>query len=95
MTVASLGPLGLEMREKLKAAFAPERIELIDESHRHVGHAGHRPEGETHFRLEMSSAAFSGLNRVARQRAVMKILEAELADRVHALSLVLKAPGED
>jgi BolA protein len=79
---------------KLKAAFAPERLELIDESERHRGHAGWREGGETHFRLRMTSARFTGEGRLARQRAVNRVLADELAGRVHALAMELKAPGE-
>ena len=83
------------IREKLTARFAPTRLAVIDESHRHAGHAGARPEGETHFAVTITSAAFAGLNRVARQRLVYDVLKQELASRVHALSLTTLAPGED
>ncbi len=65
---------------------------IVDESHRHAGHAGARPEGETHFTVTIVSAAFAGLNRVARQRLVYETLADELATRVHALSLTTLAP---
>ena len=83
------------IREKLTARFAPTRLAVIDESHRHAGHAGARPEGETHFAVTITSAAFARLNRVARQRLVYDVLKQELASRVHALSLTTLAPGED
>ncbi|RME67760.1 MAG: BolA family transcriptional regulator, partial [Alphaproteobacteria bacterium] len=67
----------------------------VDDSAAHAGHAGHRPGGETHFRVEIVSPAFAGKSRVARQRLIYRILEAELAERVHALSIVARAPGED
>jgi len=79
---------------KLRAAFAPEAFELVDESERHRGHSGWREGGETHFRLRMVSAAFDGQGRVARQRAVNAALAEELAGPVHALAMELKAPGE-
>lgn len=79
---------------KLRAAFAPESLELVDESERHRGHSGYREGGESHFRLRMVSAAFAGRSRVERQRAVNKALETELAGPVHALAMELKAPGE-
>ncbi len=79
---------------KLEEAFEPEDLELIDESERHRGHSGWREGGETHFRLRMTSAQFAGQGRVARQRAVNRVLADELADRVHALSMELRAPGE-
>ena len=73
---------------------APTRLEIVDESHRHSGHAGARPEGETHFAVTIVAPAFAGLNRVARQRLVYGILAEELASRVHALSLTTLAPDE-
>ncbi|MBV8889325.1 MAG: BolA family transcriptional regulator [Alphaproteobacteria bacterium] len=82
------------MRRKLTERFAPDSLEIIDESHRHAGHAGARPEGETHFAVTIVSAAFSGLGRVARQRLVYQALEAELKSRVHALSLRALAPND-
>ena len=83
------------IRQKLSDRFAPTRLEIIDESHRHAGHAGARPEGETHFALTIVSAAFSGESRVARQRLVYQTLAKELATRIHALSLTTLAPDED
>ena len=77
---------------KLTAAFAPTSLEVIDESHLHAGHVGARPEGETHFRVVMTAAAFGGLSRVDRQRQVYDLLAAELAGPVHALALKLEAP---
>ena len=85
----------------LQAAFAPEKLEVVDDSARHAGHAGRMtqpghagPEGETHFTGAMTSAAFAGMNRVARSRAVHDALAAEFAGGLHALGLKLKAPGE-
>jgi len=83
------------MRRKLTERFAPSRLDIVDESHRHAGHAGARPEGETHFAVTIVSPAFAGLNRVARQRLVYETLADELASRVHALSLTTFAPGEE
>jgi BolA protein len=82
------------MRKKLETAFAPVALEVIDESEKHRGHGGWREGGETHFHVRLVSAAFEGESRVARSRAVHKALAAELADRVHALALDLKTPGE-
>jgi BolA protein len=82
------------MRQKLTERLGPVELEIIDESHRHAGHAGARPEGETHFAVTITSAAFAGLTRVARQRLVYDVLSKELAERVHALSLTTLAPGE-
>jgi BolA family transcriptional regulator, general stress-responsive regulator len=83
------------IRDKLTARFSPTRLEIVDDSHRHAGHAGARPGGETHFTVTLASADFAGLNRVARQRLVYEVLADELANRVHALSLTTLAPGED
>jgi BolA family transcriptional regulator, general stress-responsive regulator len=82
------------IRRKLTERLAPSRLEIVDESHRHAGHAGARPEGETHFAVTIAAAEFTGLNRVARQRLVYDILADELASRVHALSLTTLAPDE-
>lgn len=88
MTVAAT------IRQKLTQRFAPIRLEIVDESHRHAGHAGAHPEGETHFTVSIVSAAFAGLTRLARQRLVYETLADELATRVHALSLTTLAPSE-
>jgi BolA protein len=82
------------IRSKLTAAFAPAEIAIEDESARHAGHAGARPEGETHFRLRITSDAFAGLSRVERQRRIYHVLRDELRDRVHALTLDVRAPRE-
>ncbi len=83
-----------KLREKLTAAFAPQHLDIIDESHLHEGHAGAREGGESHFRVLMTAQAFNGVSRVARQRAVMDVLKDELAGPVHALALKLKATDE-
>lgn len=78
----------------LRAAFAPERIEITDESHLHAGHAGWREGGGTHIRASLVSAAFEGMTRVARHRAVNAALANEFADGLHALAIEARAPGE-
>ena len=83
------------IRDKLTDRFAPTRLVIVDESHRHAGHVGARPEGETHFAVTIVAPAFTGLNRVARQRLVYETLADELATRVHALSLTTLATLED
>jgi BolA family transcriptional regulator, general stress-responsive regulator len=83
------------IRSKLTDRFAPTRLVIVDESHRHAGHVGARPEGETHFAVTIVAPAFAGLNRVARQRLVYETLADELATRVHALSLTTLATHED
>ena len=80
--------------EKLRKAFAPEDVRVEDESHRHEGHAGHRPGGETHFRVYIVSDAFKGKSRVDRHRMINSALAAELSGGVHALAIQAQAPGE-
>lgn len=82
------------IHRKLTEQLAPLRLDIVDESHRHAGHAGARPEGETHFAVTVVSASFAELGRIARQRLVYQILAEELATRVHALALTTLAPGE-
>lgn len=82
------------IRDKLTQAFRPLALTVDDDSHRHAGHAGARPGGETHFRVEIVSAAFAGRSRVERQRMVYEALAAEMAGSVHALQLRTLAPGE-
>lgn len=86
--------MALQIETKLRAAFEPHSLDVIDESEEHRGHGGWREGGETHFRVRMTSAAMSGLSRVERQRAVNRCLTEELATTVHALAMELKAPGE-
>ena len=83
------------IESKLTQALSPTRLSVRDDSHRHQGHAGYREGGETHFHVEVISPAFEGLSRVARQRKVYQLLSEELAERVHALELVTRTPGED
>ncbi len=79
---------------KLHAAFEPLRLEIEDQSYLHAGHAGHNPAGESHFHVILVSDSFSGMTRVARQRAVYEVLAEELSGRVHALSLETRTPQE-
>ena len=79
---------------KLTEAFAPQDLKVIDESHQHQGHGGWREGGEPHFRVNIVSEAFSGKSRLERHRLVNAALAQELADRVHALAIAAKAPGE-
>lgn len=71
-----------------------EHVEVVDDSVRHAGHAGARPEGETHYTVLVVSSRFEGVNRVARSRLVHEILAREFAAGMHALSLVLRSPTE-
>ncbi|MDA0218273.1 MAG: BolA family transcriptional regulator [Proteobacteria bacterium] len=82
------------IREKLTAALAPASLDVIDDSHKHAGHAGARPQGESHFTVRVVSAKFEGLNRVARQRLVYGALKDELETDIHALAIEAKTPAE-
>ena len=80
--------------EKLTKAFAPERLDDVDESHQHAGHAGARPGGETHFSVYIVSQAFHGKSRIERHRMVNAALASELQSGVHALAIRAMAPEE-
>ena len=95
MTNAATGPVASEMIERLTAALRPTRLTLEDQSNQHVGHAGHDPRGESHFSLNIESPAFTGLNRVERQRKVYSALGELMRERVHALTIKATAPGEN
>jgi BolA protein len=86
-------PRAARIRTALEAAFAPLVLEITDESARHAGHAGARPEGETHYRVRIVSAALAGLSRVAAHRTVNTALAAEFAAGLHALAIDAAAPG--
>ena len=79
---------------KLREAFLPESLDVQDESQLHEGHAGHRPGGETHFRVYIVSQAFKGKSRVEPHRMINAALAAELNGSLHALAIHAKAPGE-
>ncbi len=82
------------MIDKLSAAFQPQSLNVIDESDQHRGHGGWREGGETHFRVQMVTSAFSGKSRIDRHRMVNAALVEELKASVHALTMELKAPEE-
>ena len=90
-----MGPVAREMHRRLTQALNPTRIALTDDSEKHRGHGGHNPAGESHFSLAIESAAFAGMTRVQRQRAVYAALGDLMDERVHALSIRASAPGED
>lgn len=98
MLYAGLMTVAMTVREvivkKLTRAFAPEHLEVVDDSHRHAGHAGARPGGETHFNVYIVSAAFGGKSRIERHRMVNAALAEELQRGVHALAISAKTPGE-
>jgi BolA family transcriptional regulator, general stress-responsive regulator len=80
--------------QKLTEAFEPQSLEVVDESHQHEGHAGHRPGGQTHFRIYIVSDSFKGKTRLERHRLINGTLSDELAAGVHALAIHAAAPGE-
>ena len=80
--------------KKLTEALAPQSLEVVDESHRHEGHAGHRPGGQTHYRVYIVSEAFKGKTRIERHRLINQVLSNELTAGVHALAIHAAAPGE-
>jgi len=80
--------------ERLTKAFAPQSLDVVDESDQHAGHAGDRPGGETHFRVYIVAEAFRGKSRLKRHRMVNETLSGELAAGVHALAIHAAAPGE-
>lgn len=94
MNDACIGPVAVEMRRRLEAALSPTLLTLTDDSEQHHGHGGYNPDGESHFSLVIESAAFAGKSRVERQRLVHAALGDLLEERVHALSIKAKAPGE-
>jgi BolA protein len=81
--------------DKLTEAFSPQTLKVVDESHQHEGHAGHREGGQTHFRVYIVSDVFKGKTRIERHRMINAALSGELAAGVHALAIHAAAPGED
>lgn len=82
------------IREKLTEAFEPEALEIINESHRHAGHAGSPGTGESHFAVKVVSSAFAGKSRLERHRMVNDVLAEELSGNIHALALSALSPEE-
>ncbi|MDB5507498.1 MAG: BolA [Devosia sp.] len=81
------------IEQKLRTRFTPDHLEIIDESHRHQGHAGWRDGGETHFRVRIATRQFDGQSRLAQHRAVMDALGAELKGGIHALAIEVLPVG--
>jgi BolA family transcriptional regulator, general stress-responsive regulator len=88
------GPIAIEMENLLNAAFSPSHLSVINDSASHSGHSGDDGSGESHFTIEITAAAFAGINRVMRQRMVNKALGDIPGQRVHALAIKAKADGE-
>ncbi len=94
MTEPFTGPVAHEIEQRLRAALAPTRLAVINDSGRHRGHSGDDGSGESHFTVEVESPAFAGRSRLERQRAVNAALADLLRERIHALAIVARAPGE-
>ena len=89
-----MGQVQQSIISRLTAAFAPEELAVVDDSHHHAGHSGAREGGESHFTVTIVAKAFQGLGRIQRQRLINAALAEELAGPVHALSIRALAPGE-
>jgi len=94
MNALATGPVASEMLRRLNSALSPTHVDLVDDSEQHRGHGGYNPAGESHFSLSIESAAFAGKSRVERQRLVYRALGDLMRERVHALSIHARAPGE-
>ena len=88
------GPVAREIAQRLTAALAPTRLAVINDSAKHLGHAGDDGSGESHFTVEIEAPAFAGMCRLERQRAVNAALGELMRDRIHALAIRARAPGE-
>jgi BolA protein len=94
MTDSFTGSVAAEIAARLEQALAPAQLKVINDSDRHRGHAGHDGSGESHFTVEIVAERFAGMSRIERQRAVNHALGDLLVERVHALAIKAKAPGE-
>lgn len=94
MSAALTGPVATEIEKRLRAALAPTRLAVINDSARHHGHAGDDGSGESHFTVEIEAPQFAGMSRLERQRAVNAALGELMRERVHALAIRARAPGE-
>ncbi len=94
MTDVSLGPVGQEIEQRLALALKPDSLAVINDSAMHRGHMGDDGSGESHFTVDVVAAAFAGQSRVARQRLVNAALADLLVEKVHALVIKARAPGE-
>lgn len=94
MDITATGPVATEMLKRLNSALSPSAIALVDDSEKHRGHGGYNPAGESHFSLDIESDAFAGKSRVERQRMVYKALGELMQERVHALQIRARTPGE-
>ena len=94
MTQPFTGSVAREIEQRLRAALAPERLVVTNDSVRHRGHSGDDGSGESHFTVEIVAAQFEGLSRLERQRAVNAAVGELMQERIHALAIKAEAPGE-
>jgi BolA protein len=94
MSTQTIGPIARELTSRLEAAFAPTRLAVINDSAKHRGHSGDDGSGESHFTVEIESASFAGISRLERQRMVNRALGDLPGQKVHALAIRARAPGE-
>ena len=94
MTDEPKGPVAAEIEKRLIDALGPTHLRVVNESDQHAGHAGSPGTGESHFAVEIVALQFEDMNRVERQRAVNKALGDLMQDKVHALRINARAPGE-
>jgi BolA protein len=94
MSPALTGPVAAEIERRLRAALAPTRLAVSNDSAKHHGHAGDDGSGESHFTVEIEAPSFAGQTRLQRQRAINAALGDLMRDRIHALAIRATAPGE-
>lgn len=94
MSLSATGPVAQEIEDRLRRALQPTRLAVIDDSDAHRGHAGHDGRGESHFTVDVESPLFTGVDRLQRQRMVNAPLADLLVERVHAMAIKARAPGE-
>jgi BolA family transcriptional regulator, general stress-responsive regulator len=94
MSQSLTGPVAAEIEQRLRAALAPTRLQVINDSAKHHGHAGDDGSGESHFTVEIEAPAFAAMTRLDRQRAVNAALGDLMKARIHALAIRATAPGE-
>lgn len=92
--MTQIGPIEHELRTTLERELAPTRLEIVNDSAKHHGHAGDDGSGESHFSILVESDRFEGLTRLERQRLVNRALGDLPGQRIHALSIKALAPGE-
>ncbi|GAB5487889.1 MAG: BolA family transcriptional regulator [Parasphingorhabdus sp.] len=94
MQTESKGPVALEIEKRLMTTLSPSNLNVINDSAKHHGHAGDDGSGESHFTVEIECAEFVGQSRLNRQRLVNKALGDLMREKVHAMAIKAKAPGE-